>query len=702
MANGMRTSNVNQQGTSDKDLVELAGYHAYRDFKEQEIIEVNGDRYLVTDTGYVSESGLDALTVKNVKTQEYTIVYVGTDSGQKQDILTDIQLMSDLTPAQISDARSYFNEMDQKYQSVGGIKSISGNSLGGALVGSVAIEHPDVKAVTLNPALLPDVMMDSDKDYDNITNYFSSYDALTKGLSALDLHSRIPGHQYEIFNGIPVPTLGHIGTNHTGYLREDDGSQSYKIGIPGQPGAGEIFIDADAHIVTSLWTGSPLYGGNTEYIEINKENLLLLAERLESHVKARLDTANLYLGHSVEIVEDEGSRLYERITKLQDIFEESFETSIGDPLFAGITAAGSRLNGEIDDLISLLDSAENCCRSLNSVLNSPPAELMEHLFKIDVNVEGLFREARNQLYEMKAEVDGLSKVLANLISNLIPELFKGGTDLWYDAVVGELRAHYGIINGNKEKLVNHIFEFKNQIEGTASSFKSRDHSIGGSIRAGTDVPDAAGPVQKTTAFALVDSPYLKVRMRIKEVQLDLAFNAFTGFAYTQLFPCLVALEALTIIVEATLESISSAIKGAAHLGMNYTLPGKLIGMFSDFDDKITAFVHDALKPLDDMAATIEGIREGAGRLIIQFPSLLSNFRPYLDQAIFNTTSYGNVQLYNLAALSILREMEMTFTDVVTQLGQNKANAIDTLCEVSEKLTANMGILGEQVDRGTMN
>jgi hypothetical protein len=181
--------------TSDKDLVELAGYHAYRGFDVDETITVNGRNYTVVNTNYNQKSGLDALTVQNYETQEYTIVYVGTDSGQKQDILTDIQLMSDLTPAQITDARSYFNEMDLKYQSVGGIKSISGNSLGGALVGSVAIEHPDVKAVTLNPALLPDGMMDTDKKYNNITNYFSSYDALTKGLSALDLHSRIPGHQ---------------------------------------------------------------------------------------------------------------------------------------------------------------------------------------------------------------------------------------------------------------------------------------------------------------------------------------------------------------------------------------------------------------------------------------------------------------------------------------------------------------------------
>lgn len=143
MTNGVRASDVTQDATSDKDLVELAGYHAYRDFKEEEIIEVNGNRYLVMNTGYGNDSGLDAPTVQNVKTQEYSVVYVSTNPSQKQDLLIDLQLMSDLTPAQIADARAYFNEMDKKYQSAGGIKSMSGNSLGGALVGSVAIEHPD-------------------------------------------------------------------------------------------------------------------------------------------------------------------------------------------------------------------------------------------------------------------------------------------------------------------------------------------------------------------------------------------------------------------------------------------------------------------------------------------------------------------------------------------------------------------------------
>ncbi|MFC0274542.1 SA1320 family protein [Metabacillus herbersteinensis] len=693
-------TNISANFTNDKDLVELAGYHAYMQFDRDHELLVNDVEYRVLDNKDNNETGLNALTVINLTNKEISIVYVGTDPQETQDLITDAQLLSDLTPAQIEDARGYFSEMNQKYQKVGGVTSISGNSLAGALVGAVAIQHPEVKAVTLNPALLPEGMMEPTKNYDNITNYFSSYDVLTKTLSALDLHTRIPGHQHEIYNGIPE--FSKLGTNHTGYLRVDGGVQYYQIGEEGQPGYGEIYIDADSHIVTSIWTGQPLYGGNTDYIEINKENLDLLALRLKDHVLERLELASGYLGKSVEIVEDEGSKLYERITRLQHIFEESFENLIGDPLFLGITSAGSRLKAEVDHLISLLNIAESHSSSLNSILNSPPADLVEHLFRVDISVESIFGEAQNQLNELKSGIDGLSDSLTHIVTEQIPELFKGGKDYWYDAVVGELRAHYGILNGNRDKLISHITEFKNQVTETASAFEGRDHSLGQSIKNQTSVSDNTSPVQQTNPYNLDESPYLAVRMQIKELQLDTAFGTFTGSSHALLIPILGGLHALTITIESTLEALSIAIKGATSVSLNNTLPGKLISLFTDFDDKITNYINDSLKPLDDMATTIEGIRKGLGRLMVEYPALLANFRPYVDSAIFNQSNFYNVQLYNLAAFSILKEMQMLFGDVVYQLGSHKAHAIEALCEVSEKVTLNMAILEEQVDRGTIN
>lgn len=46
-------------------------------------------------------------------------------------------------------------------------------------------------------------MVDPNKNYDNITNYFTNYDVLTGTLIALNLDSRIPGKRYDISTGIP-------------------------------------------------------------------------------------------------------------------------------------------------------------------------------------------------------------------------------------------------------------------------------------------------------------------------------------------------------------------------------------------------------------------------------------------------------------------------------------------------------------------
>ncbi|WHY33955.1 hypothetical protein QNH44_23590 [Cytobacillus firmus] len=700
--NGSPNINENISINNDKDLVELAGYYAYTYPQKGEILKVNGIKYQVRHEHYEDPTGLDAMTVVNMETEEISIIYVGTDAhGEygKQDIITDAQLLSDLTPAQLAEARNYFNEMNEKYKQFGGVQSIAGNSLGGGLVGAVAIENPEVKAVTLNPALLPDGMMDPDKTYDNITNYFSSYDVLTQTLIALDLHGRIPGKQYEIFNGIPE--FSKLATNHTGYLRNEDGTQFYVIGEVGKPGYGKIYVDADAHIVSCIWTGVPLYGGHSDRIEINKENLDLLASSLQNHVMERLNLAHEYLGNSVAIVDDEASRYYERLSRLQKIFEEMFENLISEPLFMGITSISNRLTAEIDHLVSLLNVAESHAKSLNYILNSPPAELLEHIFRTNVSVEGIFNEIRGFLYDLKADVQDLSKSLIRIISNKIPELFEGGKELWYDAVVSELKAHYGIVNNNKDKLLSHISEYQKQVQDVASNFHDRDLSLGQSIRSKSTHSNSIS-VQGTNTYKLEDSPYMELRMKIKEFQMDTSYSAFTASTQALLFPILHKGWVITLNIENALELLSSTIKGATKFALDYTIPGKLFGLFSDFDDKIRNSVNNALAPLDEFAGTIEGIRKGLDRLMAEYPTLLENFRPYVETAIFNNSGYYNVHLYNLASIAILREMEMLFDDVVYQLGNHKAEAIEALCEVSKKVKGNMGVLYEQVDRGTIN
>ena len=150
------------------------------------------------------------------------------------------------------------------------------------MANSVAIAHPEVKSVTLNPALLPKGMADPNKNYDNITNYFTNYDVLTGTLIALNLDSRISGKRYDLSTGIPQTGEGFniLKNNHTGYT---DGGK-YVIGQDGEPGYGEIYDEADAHIMTSTWNGEPLYGGHSDRIEINRDNLIPIYYTNDKHV----------------------------------------------------------------------------------------------------------------------------------------------------------------------------------------------------------------------------------------------------------------------------------------------------------------------------------------------------------------------------------------------------------------------------------
>ncbi|SDY21615.1 Uncharacterised protein family (UPF0227) [Evansella caseinilytica] len=213
---------LNTNTTTDQVLVELAGLHAYIKYEKGDKLNTSsGTKFEVYDTHYEHPTGLDAMTVQNLNTGEYIIVYQGTQVHAKYgiaDLGTNMQLLAEQTPQQLEAANQYYLDMQQELVNSGNqIAYLAGNSLGGALANSVAVRHSDVKSVTLNPALLPSGLISSEADYSNITNYISEYDVLNIGIRSGQLAGRVPGNQYDIYNG--VPAFGAIGPNHTGYHR---------------------------------------------------------------------------------------------------------------------------------------------------------------------------------------------------------------------------------------------------------------------------------------------------------------------------------------------------------------------------------------------------------------------------------------------------------------------------------------------------
>jgi len=690
----LMTSEMSIKIKYDNDLVQLAGYYAYIAHKKTDKLLVNGSRYDVVDTKYNDPSGLDAMTVKNTATLEYIIVFTGT--ADKKDVLTDVQLLSKFIPAQIQAAEDYYDAMSAKYKK---ISYVCGNSLGGATTNAVAIKHPEVKAVTLDPAILPDGMVDPKKSYSNITNYFSIYDVLTMTETTLGLGNRIPGRHVQINNGIPQ--FSKLATNHTGYLSEKDGQQYYTIGKKGQPGYGVIYVNADSQIMTNIWTGQPLYGGRQK-IEINEDNLRILAHSLESDVHQQLSRAGEYLKHSYEIVENEAKKFRTRVHKLQMAFTDIFEYEAGNPIFKGITSTGNRFKSQLDLLRSFLNDAESCCQSLDGILNSPPMEIVEQISHVNIDALHLFERAKGYINQIEKLIDELTNGFSYIIHEKIPELFKGGTDLFYDAVVGEMEAHYQIINRNYKKVSEQLVEFKQQVQDVAVTFANRDQALANAITLKPGFTQEAGSIQKTNHYSLEPSKYMPLNMRIKQMKLDIEFKSLQKVLQGMTFPLLETIRGTLAMVEFVLETASSMIKNVTGtIGIYGKLTLALLNLFTDYENRIRELARQTITPLDEAAETVRGVKNGVDRLIARFPGLIDSLRPYIDSALFDQDDYLNIHLYNTAAINILKDMETLFKDIVFQLSNEKGLAIDALCQVSKDLLNNMSILEQQVQRVTL-
>ncbi|MCA0970745.1 hypothetical protein LCM20_09105 [Halobacillus litoralis] len=692
---------------NDRDLVELAGYNAYKSYGRTETIIVNNNKYMIKDKVNISESGLDAYTISNVEMDsedsvesdiptEYAIIYAGTNKEQFQDLSTDAQLIGSNVPQQLSDAKNYFDRMEKRF---GKISYVAGNSLGGALTNAIAVEEKSVHAVTLNPAILPKDLVDQTQEHTNITNYFSKYDVLTGVEESINLDYRIPGKVYRISSG--VPHSDHLlSSNHTGYLSKEMSQQFIRVGEKGEPGYGKIYIGSDEHIVTSVWTGVPLYGGQTDIIDINSTQLTELSEAVQGLVTERLSLASSYLGHSIDIVDHEASLFHTRLEKLKQVFTEMVDGISFHPALRGLTVNGNAAFFEQELIASKLDEAEQRYRGLNTILNSPPFEIAEFVFDVDISVESIFAYLKELVYNLGTLLEEAVGQFLHIKQQIFPQLFEGGTDAFYDAVVGELDAHYEVIQQNKEKMMTQISQYGTQVLQVGENFEARDRSVGQSIQTGATAVRDVEALQKTEAFDMTESDYLGIGLLIREQARDSAFDLLKQSVHVRILPLLTTVDGVLGMMEQSISTAKQTIRMITVQATN-SLPMKLIGLFNDFDDKVRAYVNDALQPLDEMEDMVEGLQEGVTKLAAHLPELLERFQPYIETALFEGSQYENVRLYNVSATVLLEEMIQLFDDIVRQLSAQKANAIDTLADTSRFVSNNLAMLRSQIDRGTM-
>lgn len=696
MSTGTGGTATNQDATTHQDLVELSGYHAYQYPEKPGSLTVNGKKFKIEDTRYDTDTGLDVVTVRNDKTGEVSIVFVGSDQLYGDWINTNVGLIGDVEPAQLIEAEAYYREMKETY---GDISFVTGNSLAGALANRVAIDHPEVTSVTINPAMLPKGMFDPNKVYANITNYQSEYDVLTHVQEAIKYGDRVPGRSYQIKHGLPI--FSAFIANHVGYPSKDEnGEFTITIGKKGEPGYGRIHLGAHDHVVTSIWRGTSLHGGTNVPIRINVGDMNILADRLQNDVSGRLALAGEYIGHAVDIVEDENAKFAERVSTLQQQLNDLLDQLMTDPMFKGVSGVGNAIKLVVRGLTFQLNRTEEKLRVLNVLLRTAPVEVIEFLFSIDISVESLISPVRNYLNNIIEEVDGFIAATQNIIDNEIPALFEGGKEMFVDAVVGELGAHYQIIHYSKDSLLSQVSGYSEQVRGVADVFKGMDETLGIAIATNTLPPEERKQIPEAPTFCIQSSTYLEDKLRIKDIQVEIAHNQIKSVVTSVLTPILMGVKGIMSSVELGLEAIEFAINTTVNM-VAYSPAGLVVDFFTDYVQKVRDGAEAVKAPIVEMKGTVANLKTGMQEAIDNLPELLDYFEKYIDVAIFTPSKFKNVQLYNIGAVAILSEMEMLFNDIVFQLSAQRAQAIEGTVETSRSILGNIVILREGIEKGTV-
>src|SRR5699024_4651896 len=157
------------------------------------------------------------------------------------------------------------------------------------------------------------------------------------------------------------------------------------------------------HIITSLWTGVPLYGGPSSRVKINRSRLFTLVNGLEGKVLRRMRLAQEYVIKANEIVVEEHIQMDQRVNELRESFEDAVDNLADLAMLNGIAKGGSVAISIIDTFFELLNDAEKKTHDLNTIVRFQPKVRHENV--PNMNREEPFSIATNHLHDVKWNVE---------------------------------------------------------------------------------------------------------------------------------------------------------------------------------------------------------------------------------------------------------------------------------------------------------
>lgn len=658
--------------TSDLDIIEMSGKIVYEEPNVDDLLNVNGNSYAVVEGKYGTKSGLDYMIVQNTKTGEVGMIFQGTQ-GQKdggRDIITDATLPGNIPDEQLQAADKAYREMSKRYN----ISYVGGNSLGGGL-GNYVASNNDVPSVTYNPAILPDCEY-SNKNPD-ITNYMSEYDPLTLGERSAGYTERLPGKNVILKNNMPL--FATLASNHTGYAGP--------IMIDGE----EVLIDADAYLPVGVWSGEILTGGKGHKIDVNPENMKILANSMVSRMKGQITTAQSHFDHAVDIVEREGNKLDDRTTNLTDSFDDIF----GQDMLGKIVTFMSlyaQVRDELEEINPIGAKAVNALQKIRStpVISDVFDFISTHAFS---GVFTLFLELPLLVADSIMKLDDIVLQVNALKKQAIPKLFNGiDNEFLSDGMVTELKAHYKIIDENKDVVTNQIITFGSQVKYVSDELEKSDKLL-----TATEKIERASAPPATSDFTLKESKALKDGMGKKQKLLDNNFKTFQNDAISSLDPLITnlgsTLNQLNMTVGEIYEVVKSVRNGLDHLQVPFT---EIDDSMREGLNSLVRFVEPYELTLESLIKATHSLRGGGLR------EVLEAYRPYIDTALFEGTQFQNVIALNKASVNIYESSRAVFKDIKYQLSDNKAVAVEALDKLADKIVTNLTELTGQLKRGSID
>ncbi|EIT87030.1 hypothetical protein A374_02214 [Fictibacillus macauensis ZFHKF-1] len=681
---------------NDEDLVRLAGKYSYKNLKLFDRLILNRKQFEVINIRSNKKTGLNAITVLNLKSKEYAVIYQGTQAQKDGgiDLFADASLVTTHTShPQFEDAYQYLVEMKKKFPN---LNYVAGNSLGGDLSNYVAKrtrnEYPKLKSVTLNPAMLPEDVLNPSQGMkdDRITNYLTNRDPLTKAQMSNGFGNRIPGKNiyldFQITSGLGIGEM--LSKNHTGYVEKD-----YLV-VDGV----KIETAADLAIATNIWTGESLQATGVdrkEKIIINHENIQILVDALEDRVLTAIHNADQYLSHSIKTVQEQGSRLDDRQETLKLQFDEVINSI---PLLSIFMKWINGENTTLDVMKKLNPVWMMISQRVNEILHHPLVQAVISettkiisMFSIIQAIPGYIVIIENIIYQ-------INKFLDRVVNDEIPKLFRGIDNHYFDGVVDELIAHYKIIKSNKNIIVKQVGNFQSATKSVSAVFGKLDRQLADNIAQGKvntiDTGDAV--IAPADHHKCITSDLLIDKMGIKKRQLALNYKNFAQNVAVSISPLL---EALVNAIDQLHSKLTELLSSTLNVAMVMVLiPESILIKIGIHKSGGLKNMQSEIKDLLDQLSEFKNVARKANN---NMDSLFLEFESYVDTALFHGTKYENVISLNYSALTLLNKMSLQFENISYQLMGNKADIIERLQKQAAKIKNNIDILNEQVERGTV-